>query len=73
MRRICVLGVLAFGLLGLAQGQNGQGQNGNGQGQNSAPEPAAMELPLFLLGAASLALWRHYRSKSRTRVNPGQE
>jgi hypothetical protein len=72
MKRLLVLGLLLFGItaLGLAQNGNGQGGNGNGQGGNGGPvqmvEGLPLELPLFLVGVASWALWRRH---SRTRKN----
>jgi hypothetical protein len=77
MKRLIVLGVLAFGIVGFGlangsgQGNNGgQGQNGNSQGQNGnsgnpvpMPEGPAFELPYFLLAAASWGLWRYSRNR----------
>jgi hypothetical protein len=74
MKRLLVLGVLVFGItaLGPAQSGNGNGNcdgNGNGNGGGNGcpvqmPEGPAFELPLFLLGAASWGVCRHY-SKTR--------
>jgi hypothetical protein len=75
MKRLIVLGVLAFGIVGFGlangghngngQGQDGdnQGQNGNGGGPVPVPEGPAFELPYFLLAAASWGLWRYSRNR----------
>ena len=61
MKRLLVLGLLAFGFtaLGLADGHKGNDKGGKGKKDPiSMPEGTAFELPYFLLGAASWGLWR---------------
>jgi hypothetical protein len=65
MKRLLVLGLLLFGITALGLAQNGNGQGGNG-GPVQMVEGIPFELPLFLVGVASWALWRRH---SRTRKN----
>ena len=83
MKRLFGLGVLVFGItaLGLAQNGNGNGNctgngsNGNGNGNGCTvqmPEGTAFELPLFLLGAASWGVWRHYSETRKSMDSPSR-
>jgi hypothetical protein len=78
MKRLLALGLLVFGFaaLGLADGHKDHDKD-RGKGKKdpvSMPEGTAFELPYFVLGAASLGLWRwrHPKPPSSARSNQAE-